>query len=111
VIDVSWSKSLPALLSALSQVPGERSSSLAGEWLLASLRSKLEHIGDPFAVARLAMNVAQMAGLEDSVYNTFDAIDDGLSLASLGQYGTVDACRAELENALASYRAMPPRET
>ena len=107
VIEVSWSKGTAELLQGLRAIPGERDCNLAGSWLLGLLAARLRTSPDPWSIARSAMKVARVANMGDDVYYQFDVIDDQFSLAELGQYGTTEACRTELEEVLAKYPARP----
>jgi hypothetical protein len=107
VIEVSWSKGTAELLEALRAIPGERDCKLAGAWLLGLLATRLQESAEPRAIARSAMQVARVANMGDGVYYEFDVVDDQFSLAELGRYGTDEACRAELEEALAKYPVRP----
>lgn len=108
VIEVAWSKGLPESLTNLRFIPGERDSTLAGQWLLGSLREWLpsddEHLEQAL---RQALQVCVAAGNDEATCNRFDVLDDQLSLARTGVYGTVADCRVELVAALAEYPTSP----
>lgn len=108
VIDVAWSRSLPELLTNLRLIPGERDSKLAGLWLLGSLRDDLPSDDEPLDRAvRQALQVCRAAGLDDDICRRFDVVDDLLSLARTGAYGSIADCRGEFVDALAEYPAPP----
>lgn len=105
VIDVALSSGLPEINEKLSAVAGERDVQLAGKWLLNALSR--EFSSNPLNVERItkqAMQVTRSTALGDDEYYVFDHIDDALSLAQSGTYGSVEGCRSELENALSAYK-------
>ncbi len=105
VIDVALSSGLPEMNEKLNAIAGERDVQLAGKWLLNALNRELS--SNPLNVERIAkqaMQVTRSTALGDDEYYVFDYIDDALSLAQNGTYGSVEACRSELENALSAYQ-------
>ncbi len=108
IIEVSWTKGLHSMLEALAAVVGERDKQLAGRWMLGYLRESMpdsdEHL---HWVARRGMQIAKLADLGDEIYYQFDMIDDELFLAKYNTCGTVEECRANLQNVLNSYPAPP----
>ena len=109
IIEVSWSQDVASLVRALGTAPGEGDRVLAGRWLLNDLAVVLEE-GDHDClehVVRGCLAVCVAAGLDEPTYHRFDAIDDELSLARLGTYGSVETCRLALATLLAEYPAAP----
>lgn len=105
IIDVALSSGLSEINEKLNAVAGERDVQLAGKWLLNTLSR--EFSSNPFNVERItkqAMQVTRSTALGDDEYYVFDHIDDALSLAQSGTYGSVEGCRSELENALSAYK-------
>jgi hypothetical protein len=95
-IEISLSKGVPEVISALRCFPGERDPSNVGNWLLAELQQpEVQSIEGLEAAIRKAMLVCRHCDLSDQTYYEFDVIEDSLYLARHGQYGTVDQCRAD----------------
>ena len=109
ISEVSWSRDMPALIRSLYTVPGEGNRVLAGQWLLADLGEALGRCHDDHLeqVVRQCLAVCVAAGLDEDTYRSFDAIDDALSLARQGAYGSVGACREGLADLLAAYPGAP----
>lgn len=109
---MSWSTDVPRLVTSLHAIPGERDSVLAGHWLLNILGKSLSEDEERLEYAiRQSLQICTRAGLDQETYYRFDAIDDELSLARLGQYGTVARCREEFVKILAEYASAPRIET
>ncbi len=105
VIDVALSNGLNEINEKLNAVSGERDVRLAGKWLLNALSKKLHsNAVNVERIAKQAMQVTRSTALGDDEYYIFDSIDDSLSLARSGTYGSVEGCRIELENALSAYQ-------
>jgi hypothetical protein len=95
-IEVSLSKDIPEIISALRSVPGDFDATNVGAWLLAELQQEEIQTTDELASAiRKAMLVCQHCGMCDETYYEFDGIDDSLYLARHEQFGSVDECRAD----------------
>ena len=105
IIDVAWSKGVASAVDALAAVSGERNNQVAGRWLLGLLGQSIPESEEGLqrAVQR-AMHIARYAELGDEVYYRFDRIDDELSLARTGAYGTVEQCRAALVSEFSLYK-------
>ena len=102
VIEVSWSRGPHAMIGALSAVGGGRDRQLAGSWLLGLLRESLPESEDGLQVAlRRATQIAREAGLDEDICCRLDVLEDELSLARTGIYGTVQQCRADALRVLA----------
>ena len=110
IIEVSWSRDVPALVRSLFTAPGEGNRTLAGEWLLHDLGTLLDEGDDDGfeQVVRGCLAVCVAAGLDEDTWRRFDVVDDELSLARQGAYGSVEACREALVGLLAGYPAAPP---
>jgi len=93
-IEVSLSKGVPELISALRSFPGERDTSSVGAWLLAELQQvDVQSVAGLETAIRKAMLIARHCSMSDDTYCEFDVLDDSLHLARNGQYGTVDDLR------------------
>jgi hypothetical protein len=105
IIDVALSSGLPEINEKLNAVTGERDVQLAGKWLLNALNRKFSSNElNLERITKQAMQVTRSTALGDDEYYVFDSIDDSLSLAQSGTYGSVERCRSELENALSAYQ-------
>lgn len=108
LIELSYAKTPLDAIEALASVQGERDRKVAGGWALARLRESLR--GPDFDVrlaAHQAMRIVRAAEFGDEIYYRFDMIEDEVSLALTGAYGTLEDCRTRLLDELASY-PMPP---
>lgn len=95
-IEISLSKGVAELISALRNFPGERDTGLIGAWLLAELwRFDVQSVAGLEAAIRKAISICQHCGMADGVYYEFDGIDDSLYLARHDQYGSVEDCRGD----------------
>lgn len=104
VIDVALSNGLPEISEKLNNVTGERNVQLAGKWLLSALNKNFHSNSSSIErITKQAMQVILSTALGDEYY-VFDSIDDSLSLAQSGTYGSLEMCRSELENALSAYQ-------
>ena len=107
IIEVSWRKSLPELISDLNEVKGEPELNLVCRWLLGRLSHTLEPTHDSFDLAvRQARGIA-LAAKDSDLYYVFDALEDELRLAETQTYGTVAACREEFDMALKKHGVAP----
>lgn len=103
-IEVSFSKGIPELISALRDFPGDRDTGSVGAWLLAELgRVNVQSIAGLEAAIRKAMLICKHCGMADDVYYEFDGIDDSLYMARHDQYGTVDDCRRDFLACIRQY--------
>lgn len=108
LIEVSYAETPLDAIAALASVQGDRDRQMAGAWALARLRESLR--GPDFDVrsaAHQAMRIVRAADFRDDIYYRFDTIEDEVSLALTGTYGTLEDCRAHLLNELARY-PLPP---
>lgn len=108
LIEVSYAKTPLDAIAALASMQGERDRQAAGGWALARLRESLR--GPDFDVrlaAHQAMRIVRAAEFGDEIYYRFDMIEDEVSLALTGAYGTLEDCRTRLLDELAGY-PMPP---
>jgi hypothetical protein len=109
IIEVSWSHDVGALIRSLFTAPGEGNRALAGRWLLHDLATVLGEGDDDglVEVVRGCLAVCVASGLDEDTWHRFDAVDDELSLARQGVFGSVEACREALVSLLAEYPAAP----
>ena len=103
-IEVALSHSVPALISALKEFPGNRDQILVARWLLALVmqRHDLQSTAALEAAIRSAIQVSRHCGFDEAA-DEFDLLDDALWLARHGQYSTVDACRTDFFTYLQEY--------
>jgi hypothetical protein len=112
IIEVATANLREDVFANLNNVAGERDTRLAGSWLLAYLHDYIQsHPNSTRRVVQKAMQVSRSTSLPDDVYYAFDLIDDELSLAENGTFGTVEQSRAELVSALAEFGTSPVVET
>lgn len=103
-IEVSLNTSIPELISALRDFPGDRDTGRVGAWLLAELwRLDIQSVVGLEAAIRKAKLISQHCGMADEVCYAFDRLDDALDLAQSIQYGTVDDCRGDFLACLQRY--------
>ncbi|MBI5648080.1 MAG: hypothetical protein HY962_14205 [Ignavibacteriae bacterium] len=81
---------------------------IAGQWLLTMMRDELKSLQDDLprvadAAYRLAVDTEQAPDIQSAL----DQIVDGCWLARNAGYGTLDACRHELDTVLASLDTPP----
>ena len=94
-IEISLSKAIPELISALNRVPGERDQEIVWRWLLGKLLEVDVHETESLAnLIKKAIILCQHCNLSDDIYHEFDRIDDSLDLARHDQYGSVAECRS-----------------
>ena len=91
------------VVECLRDIPGARDSKMAGSLLLADLYGWVKSGKNIQAVAKKALNVARATDLSEKECFLFDAIDDELTLAISGEYGTVEQSKVELLEALSEY--------
>ncbi|MDQ1923116.1 hypothetical protein [Massilia pseudoviolaceinigra] len=107
IIEVSWRKPLPQLISDLNDVKGEPDVDLVCSSLLGRLSLTLTTANDYLGQAVLqAREIARAAGNSD-LYDLFNVMDDQLCLAETQTYGTVSECREDFEKALEEHRTPP----
>lgn len=100
IIEVSWRKPLAHVISDLNEVQGEPEMALVCRWLLGRISLTLDSTNDSLGRAvRQAMGIARAVGDSD-LYYAFDVIEDELHLAENQTFGTVVACREDLDKAL-----------
>jgi hypothetical protein len=106
-IEVLASRNRAHLIETLRNARGVENAELAARWLLHTLHRQLVADYDVArTVARQAFQVAQSAGLEDSIGHGFNIIDDCFSLIDSG-ICTFDSCFAVLTDALTQAEAVP----
>lgn len=105
---MSYAKTPLDAIEALASVQGERDRQVAGGWALARLRESLrESDFDVRLAAHQAIRIVRAAEFSDDIYHRFDTIEDEVSLALAGAYGTLEDYRTHLLNELARY-PLPP---
>jgi len=90
IIEVATASRRQDVFSCLAAVGGPTDHILAGYWLLHQLHEELQ-AGDitvRFAV-QAALQIARTTELPERVYYDFDGLEDELSLAEQGAFGTV----------------------
>ena len=111
IIEVSWNKPIPQLISDLNSVQGDANFEVAGRWLLYILLHKMSGEALLWQTITAAKQVATSAGRSaesSELYYLFDAVEDELNLAEQGIYGTVTQCHMELKAILGSHSSPPP---
>jgi hypothetical protein len=112
VIEVSWRKPLPQVITDLNSVPGDANLEIAGSWLLGILlRCMSFSKANPHSVLTGAKQIAlSMSGhiRDTELYSRFSTLEDELNLAESGVFGTVDGCKAEILEVLGRHSLPPP---
>lgn len=111
IIEVSWNKPVPQLISDLHSVQGDANIEIAGRWLLYILLHEMPDEELLWRTITAAKQVAMSAGRSaenTELYCLFDSIEDELNLAEQGIYGTVAECRMELRAILSLHSSSPP---
>lgn len=112
IIEVSWRKPLPQLISDLNSVRGDVDLETAGRWLLSILsHSMSSSSSNPRTVLTGAKQIAlSMSGhiRDTELYSLFSTLEDVLDLAESGVFGTVDGCKAEILEMLSRHSLPPP---
>lgn len=104
IIAVAESHDAHDLHKALSDVLGERDAQQAGKWLLGLIKLQLfTSLISPYIAAKKAMQVCKSTEIDESIYSTFDRIDDGFYLAVTKQYGTIQEISMDLISELGLY--------
>lgn len=112
IIEVSWRKPLPQLISDLNSVRGDVDLETAGRWLLSSLsRSMSSSNSNPRTVLTGAKQIALCMsgnGRNTELYTLFSALEDEYDVAETGVFGSVDCCKAELEDVISRHSSPLP---
>lgn len=111
IIEVSWNKPIPQLISDLNSVQGDANFEIAGQWLLYILLHEMPDEARLWQTIAAAKQVAMSTGRSaesTELYCLLDSIEDELNLAEQEIYGTVAECRMELEAILSSHSSPPP---
>ena len=104
IIEVATALHRQDVFSCLAAVSGPANHSIAGYWLLHQLHEKLQ-AGDVtvrFAV-QAALQIARTTELPERVYYDFDGLEDELSLAEQGAFGTISEATDSVLASLLEY--------